>query len=447
MAKTLALALSTLALAATAPSALAAERHAAPGGSGTDCTIATPCSIETAFSGAVADDEIILAPGDYGSPSNRLTTQLAASAPVTVHGPVGGPRPKIWSGIGGGAVVLQGMASRISYVDIDYAGDTFNPALWGNMSTLEHVRIESTGCGVFVQAYTGPHVSIANTAVHAMGEDCSGINFSVVSSVDVNVENSTLVAPGPGSNGIIAFTYGLTPAAVSPSIYVHNSIVRGSESDVHAQAERSQDSLTIELNHSSFETSTTYGDGTNTISAPSENGNQATAPVFVSLSDLRQAAGSPTIDAGDGDPTPGATDAWGDARLIGSAVDIGADEFTPPPSDGPGDDAPGSGSPGSDPGPGGDAYGTGSPGDGAGGTVPTVPAAPATPAVAKRCVVPRLTGKTLAAAKKALRKAGCATGKVKTKRSRKFGKVVAQATRPGKRLTPGARIALTVGRR
>jgi hypothetical protein len=68
------------------------------------------------------------------------------------------------------------------------------------------------------------------------------------------------------------------------------------------------------------------------------------------------------------------------------------------------------------------------------------------------CLVPALKGKTLVAAKKALRAAGCALGKVARRRSAKGGsgkkkakpKVVAQSRAPGKTLPFGAKIGLTV---
>jgi hypothetical protein len=47
--------------------------------------------------------------------------------------------------------------------------------------------------------------------------------------------------------------------------------------------------------------------------------------------DVHEVAGSPTIDAGIADPLLGPTDLDGDPRTLGSAPDIGADEFAPPP--------------------------------------------------------------------------------------------------------------------
>jgi uncharacterized repeat protein (TIGR01451 family) len=65
-----------------------------------------------------------------------------------------------------------------------------------------------------------------------------------------------------------------------------------------------------------------------------------------------------------------------------------------------------------------------------------------------KCVVPKLLGLTLKKAKARITRAHCRVGRVTKKRSsaRKKGKVLAQKPKPGKRLAPGARVNLTVGR-
>jgi hypothetical protein len=61
------------------------------------------------------------------------------------------------------------------------------------------------------------------------------------------------------------------------------------------------------------------------------------------------------------------------------------------------------------------------------------------------CQVPKLTGKTLRAAKSSLKGAGCKLGRVSKVRGR-HGKVVKQSPRPGKVLAPGAKVSVKVGR-
>jgi PASTA domain-containing protein len=62
------------------------------------------------------------------------------------------------------------------------------------------------------------------------------------------------------------------------------------------------------------------------------------------------------------------------------------------------------------------------------------------------CKVPRLAKKTLAAAKKALKKAGCATGKIERRPSSRVrkGRVVSTSPGAGKRLPAGAKVRLVV---
>jgi uncharacterized repeat protein (TIGR02543 family) len=72
---------------------------------------------------------------------------------------------------------------------------------------------------------------------------------------------------------------------------------------------------------------------------------------------------------------------------------------------------------------------------------------PPPPTTAKvKCVVPKVKGKTLAAAKRALARAKCATGKVTRAYSVKLkkGLVISQRPSAGRSLARGAKIALVV---
>jgi hypothetical protein len=82
----------------------------------------------------------------------------------------------------------------------------------------------------------------------------------------------------------------------------------------------------------------------------------------------------------------------------------------------------------------------------------TTTATPATPppaaSTAPRCVVPKLKGKKLAAAKKALKKAHCAVGKVTKRNSgaRRSGRVLSSKPRAGSKRPGGTRVVLVVGK-
>lgn len=61
------------------------------------------------------------------------------------------------------------------------------------------------------------------------------------------------------------------------------------------------------------------------------------------------------------------------------------------------------------------------------------------------CVVPKLKGKKLKAAKKALGRADCRVGTIE-RRKGKHAKVIKQNPKPGKVLAPGTKVSLTVGK-
>jgi hypothetical protein len=80
---------------------------------------------------------------------------------------------------------------------------------------------------------------------------------------------------------------------------------------------------------------------------------------------------------------------------------------------------------------------------------PPPPVAPAPPPPASsRCVVPKVKGRTLRSAKSRIKRAGCRTGRVTRKFSRRVrrGRVISQRPRPGTRRAPGARVSLVLSR-
>jgi hypothetical protein len=72
---------------------------------------------------------------------------------------------------------------------------------------------------------------------------------------------------------------------------------------------------------------------------------------------------------------------------------------------------------------------------------------PPPPPPRQRCMVPRVTGLTLARAKPRIRRRGCSVGRIRRVHSRRVGRVLAQSPRPGTTKPHGARVRLVVGRR
>ena len=88
----------------------------------------------------------------------------------------------------------------------------------------------------------------------------------------------------------------------------------------------------IVVSNSNFDV-TGVGRATGSQRSPTSAATRPPPPVFVDAAngDYREAAGSPTIDAGIADQL-GPLDLAGNTRVLGSAPDIGAYEFVPPPA-------------------------------------------------------------------------------------------------------------------
>jgi hypothetical protein len=163
----------------------------------------------------------------------------------------------------------------------------------------------------------------------------------------------------------------------------------------------------------------------------------------IAAGNFRLLAGSPAVDSGDPEFAGSATELDGLARVAdgngdGSTVtDRGAYEMPTPPAP-----------PAPAPAPVGDPAG-GTPDAGAPPAAPPIAEAPAaattptTTSAARTCRVPKLRGKTLPAAKRALRRAGCRVGKLSgTKARGKNVRVRSQRIRAGRTVPAGTKVRL-----
>jgi PASTA domain len=81
---------------------------------------------------------------------------------------------------------------------------------------------------------------------------------------------------------------------------------------------------------------------------------------------------------------------------------------------------------------------------------PTVVTRTQTVPAPKQCVVPNLRGLSVAFVRRLLKAANCTLGRVtrkRTKKRRRFGKVMSQSVKPGRTLAEGRKVGVTVGRR
>jgi hypothetical protein len=79
---------------------------------------------------------------------------------------------------------------------------------------------------------------------------------------------------------------------------------------------------------------------------------------------------------------------------------------------------------------------------------PPPPPPPPRPATARRCVVPRVVGRTLPVARRAILRSRCRVGRIRRAYSRRVrrGRVISQWPRAGRRVRVGTRVALVVSR-
>lgn len=284
-------ALVALSVALAAPaSAGAVQRFASPAGTGAACTQGQPCPLATALGAAVSGDEVLVAPGSYA------TGAIGVSAGVDVHGPVGGPAPTVT--VGGTFTVVGRLA------DLAVRSSTGAPVTLYGLGERLDIRASGANSGVQLQAGALLRDSVV---VSAGGPGA----LTTYAGGRFDLRNVTAI----NTSG-----YGLymnhSPSPQEALGVVRNSIFQGSIKDVLKQPDTGQ---TLRLGHSAFATS----DGV----LVDDGGNVTAAPAFFAApTDLHQAFGSPTIDAGAPDAQTGSLDLDGRPRVVGPAIDLGAFE-------------------------------------------------------------------------------------------------------------------------
>jgi hypothetical protein len=299
------------ALAAGPASAVAADAYASPTGTG-DCSAGNPCSLHAAVSTVTGGDDVLLADGTYTI--NAATGSLFLSD-STLKPSVPGTRPRI-NAVEGRNVVSDG-SGRLEDVTIDASGLSPGTAALeftggGRASRVGVIASGVSPIGVFMVGAAELLDSTVWTTSTAGKAIRTGIGGAII-------RNVTAVATGSGSVGLHAQGEGGIPQSTG----VVNSILRGAMTDLLATA--TPDDASIDVDYSDYVTTSDAPPDAEINEGPF---NIAGAPLFrnASVGDFRQCPGSPTIDKGTG--TLSTIDFDGDARSLGAAPDIGADEFT-----------------------------------------------------------------------------------------------------------------------
>jgi hypothetical protein len=304
--------------------ASAVTRYASPGGTG-DCSRVDPCGLEIAVEGAVDGDEVIVAPGDYGSLAAPLVSEISVAGSVHVHGPLGGPRPRIFSV--SDSVFAVGPNATLRDVEIHHTGTIAALTLSG---LAERVLVDSFASPCFLAA----DGAVLRNSVCRGTQDGPGVWMMAEDAVQLPQVTGTLRNVTAQSR----FAEGIRVTAgnfAQLSLLAKNVIAQGAPRDVRAEIVGSLGtrSANVTLDHSNYSTTQQAGGGSVTV--PGTNANQTAAPLFVDgpLGDFHQLAGSPTIDAGINDAANGGFDFEWDARAQAGGTDIGADELqvSPPP--------------------------------------------------------------------------------------------------------------------
>lgn len=325
---------------ACAAGASATTRYVTPGGSLSDpsCAVTTPCNIEHAVNSVALDgDEVIVGTGGYTVTSTLSWTGKA----LNVHGQDGQPRPNVIAPV---TVVymLNAAGSTVRHLRLECTSAQSTLTVNSNAATLSDlvvvnsVGVISTGSaiaiGVTAQA-TG--VIVRDSVALATGPNSRAMLIGGVSG-DANATAINVTAYAttpPNSSGILISANdsgGTHPAALT----ARNTIAHGTYSDISVASTGSGTvPATANFSNSNYQSSLLRIEGA-AAAFNDQGGNQSAVPLLANpaAEDFHQLSGSPTIDAGASDPLLGGLDIDGEARTMGSAPDIGADEFVPVPA-------------------------------------------------------------------------------------------------------------------
>jgi hypothetical protein len=323
-----------LAMFAGVATASAAQRYVAPEGKGGEpCAQAAPCSLKDAITKAKTGDEVIIGTGTYS-----IEGLSNSAGDLNVHGDPSGPMPKIVASTMSVPLYLVEPGNRVSYLEVVNTSSDFPGGVYcAPKGRVERVRVTVSG-----QNATGINLAsdcvLRDTLARVDGKSAAAVFGFGVKATGV-VRNVTAVATGSGAVGIRPF-YNNFSEPGTYTLDLKNVIASGETADIQATKQGYSASAgpgNIVVSNSNFDVTGVEGlFGSATIA--DLGGNQTAPPLFVDAvnGDFREAAGSPTIDAGVADQI-GALDLAGNARILGAAPDIGAFEFPsplPPPAAG-----------------------------------------------------------------------------------------------------------------
>jgi Ca2+-binding RTX toxin-like protein len=327
-------------LAAAAPAT--AIRYAAPTaqGAGNCSSAVNACTVSSAVEGNGGSipapppgEEIVVLPGLHVLPDD-----LQVSGTLNIHGQDGFARPTLRLGASNTNTVVASLTSpgtmRHLRILADNNSGTVSAINAGGAAVYSDLEIVALGATT-VGAVVSNGALLRDSTIRV--DNQFGNAVRVVGGTTNKLLNVTAIATGSDSFGVVVYDFGSGGTNENWKITAVNSIIDGGDSDIASWSSNAADNIVVDARNSNYATVDVVGTGAHFNNL---GGNQTVAPLFVNLagSNFHQADGSPTINAGFADPQLGPTDIDGNARTLGSAPDIGADEYVPPapPGGGPG---------------------------------------------------------------------------------------------------------------
>ncbi len=289
-------------------------------GAGACASVADGCSFAAAVGASVPGEKVVVGAGTHNLPS-RVTTfsgRTIEGEPGTrpvVQGPDPGP--------GYGLINVEGSDTTLSHLDIRFTGPSDRPLVTmqsGTGGLLRDLVLTNSGTSSAVGLYQGTMDTVVVRT--------TGPGFSDVFACSSTIRNATLTGGAP-------YAVAAHGSFCGPiDLNVTNTIALGTTGGIQlvATAGPPEDRpVTLNIDHSNFASIVKGGGVPDSLYTTNETANQSAAPQLVNLTlgDIHQLPGSPTIDAGTAGGI-GPADIDGQARSSGAAPDIGADEVEAP---------------------------------------------------------------------------------------------------------------------
>lgn len=315
-----------------AASASGAVRYAEPNGDGAagagQCLLADPCNLQTAVEDAsvVDGDDVIVLTGTYENQASALNVTDS----ITLHGEVGQPRPVIpMSDASDGIFVTD--SATIRHLQINYTGPSRALTMLTSGGVAERLVVKATGGGHACLPLVG--VLIRDSICWTTVDDRDAVSFSTSGAIagTATLRNVTAIAAGNSGNAVrVEAGSGADLTLDAKNVIASGGLPGSSGGDMVVETNSAvSTSATINADFSNYDSRLETGTAAAATSAGSAS-NQTPAPQFVDAGsgDFHQLAGSPTINAGSSAATLlGSLDIDGEARTLGPAPDIGADEL------------------------------------------------------------------------------------------------------------------------